>query len=72
MTSETPKTKCHFCGFEYTEDMLKAKCEHCPLNLHHSGMGVSCCPNCGIEVKMSSPLLDLLSKWTQKGKIRKP
>lgn len=53
-------TKCHFCGFEYQEEDLLAKCDKCPMKLYHAGLGVSCCPNCGVEVRMKSSVIQLI------------
>lgn len=52
--------KCHFCGYETTEDELLGKCDRCPMKVSHAGLGVSCCPNCGIELKMKSTVVEFL------------
>lgn len=52
---------CHFCGYEYSEEELLSKCDRCPMKMHHAGLGVSCCPNCGIEIKMKSTVMEIFS-----------
>lgn len=64
--------KCHFCGYRCSESELLVKCQHCPLKLHHAGIGVSCCPNCGIELKLRSSVVDLASRLAARlGKMRR-
>jgi len=52
--------RCHFCGYRGYEEELLRKCEGCALRRQHAGTGVSCCPNCGIELRMKSSVVDLL------------
>lgn len=55
------ESKCHFCGYEFSEAELLNKCDRCPMKLHHASLGVSCCPNCGIEIKMKSTVVEIFS-----------
>ncbi len=63
--------RCHFCGYTGDEEELVRKCERCPMQLHHAGMGVSCCPNCGIELKMKSTVVELLQALGDRVRRRK-
>ena len=63
--------KCHFCGYHYNAEELLSKCGRCPMKTSHSGAGMSCCPNCGIEVKMRSSVVDFLSAVTARLKAGK-
>ncbi len=54
--------KCHFCGYRYTEEELRDKCGSCPLASLHAGCGASCCPNCGIELRMKSSIVEMVER----------
>lgn len=58
-----PDFQCHFCGYRGVEEELLAKCGKCPLKAQHANMGVSCCPNCGIELRMKSSVLEIVEAF---------